>query len=153
MLVTIPLTSFSLMSCNNRLPKFGEVKAFSHPPAMLTEYVLNTSLIIYSQKAATDALQLMTEVLKNESSAGKSYEALYNGAKSLATGLGSILRVLSYRARSYDIRNSNQDSPNLYRRRKQSSGEWILSFVGLTARQRPKRDAIKEQAQARKEVR
>lgn len=114
---------------------------------------MNTQLIIYFQKAATDALQSMTEVLKKESSAGKSYETLYDGARSLATGLGSILRVSSYRARSYVIRSdSSQDSSSVYRRRKRSFGEWKLSIAGLKARQRPKRDTAKEQLQARKEV-
>lgn len=89
----------------------------------------------------------MTEVLKKESSEGKSYEAVYDGARSLATGLGSILRMSSYRARSYVIRDSSQDSSNLYRRRrrKRSFGEWILSFPALKARKRLKRDAAKEQ--------
>lgn len=120
---------------------------------MFAKYLLNTLLIIYFQKAAADALQSMTEVLKKESSAGKNYEALYEGARSLATGLGSILRVSSYRARSYVIRNeSNQDSSSIYRRRKRSFGERMLSFAGLKARQRPKRDTAKEQLQARKEV-
>ncbi|XP_078344032.1 polycystin family receptor for egg jelly-like [Oculina patagonica] len=111
-----------------------------------------SEVTVEAQKAAADALQSMTEVLKKESSAGKNYEALYDGARSLATGLGSILRVSSYRARSYVIRNeSNQDSSSIYRRRKRSFGERMLSFAGLKARQRPKRDTAKEQLQARKE--
>ena len=104
------------------------------------------------QKAATDALQSMTVVLKKESSAGTSYEALFDGARSLATGLGSMLRVSSYGARSYDTKDNNGDLSNVFRRRR-SFGEWILSLVGLEARQRPKRDTIEDQLQARNEVR
>lgn len=106
-------------------------------------------MIIHFQEAATDALQSMTEVLKKESSAGKSYEALFDGARSLATGLGSILRVTSYMARSYAISDSKQDSSNLYRRRR-SFGESLL--VGFKVFQRPKRDAAKDQLEAKKEV-
>lgn len=108
-------------------------------------------MIIHFQEAATDALQSMTEVLKKESSAGKSYEALFDGARSLATGLGSILRVTSYMARSYAISDSKQDSSNLYRRRR-SFGESLLSLVGFKVFQRPKRDAAKDQLEAKKEV-
>ena len=32
----------------------------------------------------------MTEVLKKESSTGKNYDALFDGARSLASGLGSV---------------------------------------------------------------
>ena len=44
----------------------------------------------------------MTAVFKRESAAGESYETLFDGAKSLLTGLASILRVSSYEARVYD---------------------------------------------------
>ena len=44
----------------------------------------------------------MTTVLKRESAAGESYETIFDGAKSLVTGLASILRVSSNRARLYD---------------------------------------------------
>ena len=108
-------------------------------------------MIIHFQKAATDALQSMTEVLKKESSAGKSYEALFDGARSLASGLGSVLRVSSYMARSYAISDSGQDSSNFYRRRR-SFAESILSFVGLKALRRPKRDAARDQLEAKGEV-
>ena len=94
----------------------------------------------------------MTEVLKKESSAGKSYEALFDGARSLASGLGSVLRVSSYMARSYAISDSNQDSSNSYRRRR-SFGKSILSFIGLKGLQRAKRGAAKDQLEAKREVR
>ena len=95
----------------------------------------------------------MTEVLKKESSAGKSYEALFDGARSLASGLGSVLRVSSYMARAYAISDTNQESSNLYRRRRSFSGKSILSFVGLEALERPKRDMAKDQLEVKKEVR
>jgi len=93
----------------------------------------------------------MIEVLKKESSAGKSYEALFDGARSLASGLGSALRVSSYMARAYAIRDSNQDSFKLYRRRRRF-GKSILSFIGLKVLKRPKRDAAKDQLEAKREV-
>jgi len=93
----------------------------------------------------------MTEVLKKESSAGKNYEALFDGARSLASGLGSVLRVSSYMAREYAIRDSNQDSSNLYRRRR-SFEKSILPFVGLKVLERPKRDSAKDQSESKKEV-
>ena len=108
-------------------------------------------MIIHIQEAATDALQSMTELLKKESSAGKNYEELFDGARSLATGLGSVLRVTSYMARSYTITDSSQESSNLYRRQR-SLGESMLSFVGFKALQRPKRDAAQDQLKAKKEV-
>ena len=44
----------------------------------------------------------MTSVLKVESTAGESYDSLFNGANSLVTGLGSILKVASHEASVYD---------------------------------------------------
>ena len=44
----------------------------------------------------------MTTVLKRESAAGENYETIFDGAQSLVTGLASILRVSSNRARLYD---------------------------------------------------
>ena len=93
----------------------------------------------------------MSEVLKKESSGGKNYEALFDGARSLTFGLGSVLRVSSYMARAYAISDSNQDSSNLYRRRR-NLGKSILSSVGFKALERPKRDAGKDQLEAKKEV-
>ena len=108
-------------------------------------------MIINFQKAATVALQSMTKVLKKESSAGRNYEALFDGAISLAFGLGSALRVSSYMARAYPISDSDQDSSNLYRRRR-SLGKSFISFVGLKALERLKRDTAKDQSEAKKEV-
>ena len=93
----------------------------------------------------------MTEVLKKEPSAGKNYEALFDGARSLASGLGSVLRVSSYMARAYALSDSNQYSSNLYRRRR-SLGKSVISFVGLKALERLKRDTAKDQSEAKKEV-
>ena len=108
-------------------------------------------MIIHFQKAATDALQSMTEVLKKESTAGKSYEAILDGARSLASGLGSVLKVSSYTARSYAISDSGQESSILNRKRR-GFAESILSFVGLKALQRPKRETAKDLLIAKQEV-
>ena len=108
---------------------------------------LNTFVITHFQKDATDALQSMTEVLKKESSAEKSYEVLLDGARSLASGLGSVLRLSSYMARVYTISDSDQDSFNSYRRRRS-----FKNSIGLIAHERPKRDAPKDQLEAKKEV-
>ena len=114
---------------------------------ILCDSRLNTLLVMYFQKAATDALQSMTTVLKDESLAGKSYEALFDGARSLATGLGNMLKVSSYGAREFEISDTHQlDSPNLNRRRRS------LGFLHLEAHQRSKRDTAKEQLQAKNEV-
>ena len=107
--------------------------------------------MIHFQNAATDALQAMTEVLKKESSAGKNYEALFDGARSLASGLGSVLRVSSYMARAYPISESDQHSSKLDRRQR-SFRKSIISFVGLNALERVKRDAAKDKLEAKKEV-
>ena len=93
----------------------------------------------------------MTEVLQKESSVGKNYEALLDGARSLASGLGSVLRISSYMARAYAISDSNQDSSNLYGRRR-SLGKSILSFVGLKSLKRLKRDTVKDHLEVKKEV-
>lgn len=53
------------------------------------------------QRDATNALEKMTSVLKAGSLAGESYDLLYDGAKSLVTGLGSMLRLASHGARAY----------------------------------------------------
>ena len=94
----------------------------------------------------------MIKVLKDESSAGKSYEALIDGARSLVTGLGNMLKVSSYGAREYEISDTHHlDSHNIYRRRR-SLWDWMFSFRDLEARQRPKRNAVKERLQAKNEV-
>ena len=112
---------------------------------------LNTFAIIYFQKAATDVLQSLTEVLNKESLAGKNYEALFDGARSLASCLGSVLRISSYMARAYAISDSNQFSSNLYRRRRTFRPS-KFSFVGLKTLERPKREAAKDQLEAKKMV-
>ena len=57
---------------------------------------------MFLQKDATDALGKMTSVLKAESKAGESYDSLFDGANSLVTGLGSILKIASHEASVYD---------------------------------------------------
>lgn len=54
------------------------------------------------QKDATNALEKMTSVLKAESKAGESYDSLFDGANSLVTGLGGILKVASHEASVYN---------------------------------------------------
>ena len=80
---------------------------------------MNTDMVINFQKAAVDALQSMTKVLKEESTAGKDYEALLDGAKSLAAGLAGMLKVSSYGARVYETSDTHRlDSANVYRQRR-----------------------------------
>ena len=74
----------------------------------------------HCQEAATDALRSMTSVLRDESSAGESYEVLFDGARSLVTGLGSMLRVSSFGAQVYGSESPVthvQGSPQYRRRR------------------------------------
>ena len=54
------------------------------------------------QKDATNALEKMTSVLKVESAAGERFDSLYDGARSLVNGLGSMLRVAARGARVYN---------------------------------------------------
>ena len=104
-------------------------------------------MIINFQRAAADALQSMTTVLKEESSAGKSYEALLGGARSLAAGLGGMLKVSSYWAREYEMRNTHQvDSANVHRQRKS------LRSLDLAFQQRSKQYAAAELLKAKNEV-
>ena len=99
------------------------------------------------QRAAADALQSMTTVLKEESSAGKSYEALLGGARSLAAGLGGMLKVSSYWAREYELRDIHQvDSANVLRQRKS------LRSLDLAFQQRLKQYAAAELLKAKNEV-
>lgn len=60
------------------------------------------------QKDATKALEKMTLVLKARSKAGERYESLYDGAKSLVNGLGSMLRVAAHGARIYDSQSQGK---------------------------------------------
>ena len=64
----------------------------------------------FEQKDATNALEKMTSVLKAESVAGESYDSLLDGAKSLVTGLGSLLRVVSYEASVYDSHSQKKSN-------------------------------------------
>ena len=99
------------------------------------------------QRAAADALQSMTTVLKEESSAGKSYEALLGAARSLAAGLGGMLKVSSYWAREYELRDIHQvDSANVHRQRKS------LRSLDLAFQQRSKQYAAAELLKAKNEV-
>ena len=66
---------------------------------------------MFLQKDATDALGKMTSVLKAESTAGESYDSLFNGANSLVTGLGSILKIASHEASVYD--SHSQEKPHI----------------------------------------
>ena len=104
-------------------------------------------MIINFQRAAADALQSMTTVLKEESSVGKSYEALLGGARSLAAGLGGMLKVSSYWAREYELRDIHQvDSANVNRQRKS------LRSLDLAFQQRSKQYAAAELLKAKNEV-
>lgn len=93
---------------------------------------------MYLQETATDALQAMTSVLKAESSAGESYEVLFDGARSLVTGLGSMLRVSSFGAKVYDskLEDVAQGSHEYRRRRGIESGTSLLSDLLAKRRKR-----------------
>ena len=87
---------------------------------------------VHCQEAATDALLSMTSVLKDESSAGESYEVLFDGARSLVTGLGSMLRVSSFGAQVYGSESPVthvKGSPQYRRRREIENRRSLLSGV------------------------
>ena len=108
---------------------------------------MHADKLINFQIAAADALQSMTKVLKEESSADKSYEELLNGAKSLAAGLGSMLKVFSYRAREYEARNTHQsDSENVHCQRRS------IRSLDPAVQPSSKRDVAAELQQAKNEV-
>ena len=108
---------------------------------------MHADKLINFQIAAADALQSMTKVLKEESSADKSYEELLNGAKSLAAGLGSMLKVFSYRAREYEARNTHQsDSENVHCQRRS------IRSLDPAVQPSSKRDAAAELQQEKNEV-
>ena len=108
---------------------------------------MHANKLINFQIAAADALQSMTKVLKEESSADKSYEELLDGAKSLAAGLGSMLKVFSYRAREYEARNTHQsDSENVHRQRRS------IRSLDPAVQPSSKRDTAAELQQAKNEV-
>ena len=103
--------------------------------------------MINFQIAAADALQSMTKVLKEESSAEKSYEELLDGAKSLAAGLGGMLKVFSYKAREYEARDTHKlDSESVHRQRRS------IRSLDLAVQQRSKRDAAAKLQQEKNEV-
>ena len=87
---------------------------------------------VHYQEAATDALRSMTSVLRDESSAGESYEVLLNGARSLVTSLGSVLRVSSLGAQVYGSElpvTHVQGSPQYRRRREIENRRSLRSDV------------------------
>lgn len=89
----------------------------------------------------------MTKVLKEESLAGKCYEALLDGARSLAAGLGGMLRVSSHGAREYEIWDTHQvDSANIDRQQKS------VRSLDPAVKPRLRRDAAVELLQAKNEV-
>ena len=110
---------------------------------------MHADKMINFQIAAADALQSMTKVLKVESSTERSYEELLDGAKSLAAGLGVMLKVFSYRAREYEARNTHQlDSENVHRLRRS-----IRSLAGdPDVQPRSQRNAAAELQRAKNEV-
>ena len=83
----------------------------------------------------------MTSVLKAESLAGENYETILEGARSLVTGLGSILRVTSFGAKAHDSRYPHQDSSNYRRRRSTRNGTSLVSDIFV---KRQKRSTINE---------
>ena len=83
----------------------------------------------------------MTSVLKAESLAGENYETILEGARSLVTGLGSMLRVTSFGAKAYDSQHAHQDSSNYRRRRSTRNGTSLVSDIFV---RRQKRSTINE---------
>ena len=108
---------------------------------------MHADKMINFQIAAADALQSMTKVLKVESSTERSYEELLDGAKSLAAGLGVMLKVFSYRAREYEERNTHQlDSENVHRLRRS------IRSLDPAVQPRSQRNAAAELQRAKNEV-
>lgn len=91
----------------------------------------------------------MTSVLQEESSRGKNFEDLIDGAMSLVSGLGSVLRVSSFGAKGYNSvsHEATADWAKLNRRRRRRSfEESILEFVNLS-KKRYRRDVASEKEQ------
>lgn len=90
----------------------------------------------------------MTSVLQEESSRGKNFEDLVDGATSLVSGLGSVLRVSSFGAKAYNSMSpeATGDWAKLNRRRRGSFEESMLEFVNLS-RKRYIRDVASEKEQ------
>ena len=94
----------------------------------------------------------MTTVLKRESAVGESYETIFDGAKSLLTGLASILRVSSNRARLYDKESLHEsdtsdsfiaalDAQNLRKYPTERNGKHRASLLSVLLMKRFKRGA------------
>ena len=91
----------------------------------------------------------MTSVLQEESSRGKNFEDLIDGAMSLVSGLGSVLRVSSFGAKGYNSMSheATAEREKLNRRRRRRSfEESMLEFVNLS-RKRYRRDVASEKEQ------
>ena len=91
----------------------------------------------------------MTSVLQEESSRGKNFEDLIDGAMSLVSGLGSVLRVSSFGAKAYNSMSheASADWAKLNRRRRRRSfEESMLELVNLS-KKRYRRDVASEKEQ------
>ena len=90
----------------------------------------------------------MTSVLQEESSRGQNFEDLIDGAMSLVSGLGSILRVSSFGAKAYNSMSheASADWAKLNRRRRRSFEESMLELVNLS-KKRYRRDVASEKEQ------
>ena len=73
--------------------------------------------------------------------AGENYETILEGARSLVTGLGSMLRVTSFGAKAYDSQYLHQVSSNYRRRRSTRNGTSLVSDIFV---RRQKRSTINE---------
>lgn len=90
----------------------------------------------------------MTSVLQEESSRGKNFEDLIDGAMSLVSGLGSVLRVSSFGAKAYNSMSHEVSAEwaKLNRRRRRSFEESMLELVNLS-KKRYRRDFASEKEQ------
>ena len=90
----------------------------------------------------------MTSVLQEESSRGKNFEDLIDGAMSLVSGLGSVLRVSSFGAKVYNSMSheASADWAKLNHRRRRSFEESMLELVNLS-KKRYRRDVASEKEQ------
>lgn len=90
----------------------------------------------------------MTSVLQEESSRGKNFEDLIDGAMSLVSGLGSVLRVSSFGAKAYNFMSHEVSAEwaKLNRRRRRSFEESMLELVNLS-KKRYRRDVASEKEQ------
>ena len=73
--------------------------------------------------------------------AGENYETILEGARSLVTGLGSMLRVTSFGAKAYDSQYPHQVSSNYRQRRSTRNGTSLVSDIFV---RRQKRSTINE---------